>query len=267
MVSFKINALNKTGYDIGERFVKKYVGEIFKTKNYGELLITKWVSCNEVCVRFIATGYETKVRMSDIKKGMVRDRYVPSVCGVGIIGDGITRVKGVDVREYVLWRNMLHRCYTDKYQDNFPTYKGCTVSDNFIHYEYFKSWCNNQSGFKQEGWVLDKDILVKGNKVYGENTCCFVPHEINNLLVKSDSRRSNLPIGVTFNESTNKYTANYSLNGRSKRIGNYETVLEAFEAYKRVKETYIRTVTEGWKHLIDQRTYEALMNYQVEVTD
>lgn len=34
-----------------------------------------------------------------------------------------------------------------------------------------------------EGWHLDKDILLKGNKVYSPETCAFVPAKINSLLI------------------------------------------------------------------------------------
>lgn len=247
--------------------MKKYVGEIFKTNNYGDLVVTEWVSWAEVHVRFLNTSYETITSSSSIKKGAVRDRFVPSVWGVGVIGDEVTRINGVDLKEYILWRNMLGRCYNPEYQLNFPTYKGCTVADHFKYYPNFKAWCNRQVGFNENGWVLDKDIILKGNKVYSGINCCFVPHEINNLFVKSDARRENLPIGVTFNKSSNNYTAQYSLNGRSKYIGNYESIIESFEAYRKVKELHIKFVADRWRNLIDHRTYEALMNYKVEVTD
>lgn len=247
--------------------MERYIGKVFRTNNYGDLVITKWVSSNEVFVRFVNTGYETVTSMSSISKGMVRDRLIPSVCGVGIIGNGITRIEGVDVRDYTLWKNMLYRCYDEKYQDKFPTYKGCSVSEEFKYFPYFKEWCKNQIGFDQDGWFLDKDILIKGNKTYSENACCFVPHEINNLFVKSDAKRENLPIGVSFNETSNTYTAQHSFNGRSKHVGNYENPIKAFQAYKAAKESYIKVVADKWKNLIDQRVYEALINYKVEIVD
>lgn len=71
----------------------------------------------------------------------------------------------------------------------YPTYKDCEVSENFKSYEYFYEWCNKQIGFGNEYWQLDKDLLIKGNKVYSENTCHFIPKEINLVLTKSDKKR------------------------------------------------------------------------------
>ena len=55
--------------------------------------------------------------------------------------------------------------------------------------------------------------------------------------------------------------------GKVKTLGNYKTELEAFNAYKAAKEAYLKELAEKWKSEIDPRAYDALINYQVEMTD
>ena len=103
------------------------------------------------------------------------------VYGVGV--NDKTRpawVDGKHVKEYKLWQGMLERCFSEKYQTRYPTYKGCNVSDNFLNYSFFYDWCQNQVGFgkvddKGRSWCLDKDLLLVGNKTYSETACvCIV---------------------------------------------------------------------------------------------
>ena len=47
------------------------------------------------------------------------------------------KVGGKNVKEYNLWQHMLARCFSEKLQTRYPTYKGCNVSDNFLHYSFF----------------------------------------------------------------------------------------------------------------------------------
>ena len=89
-------------------------------------------------------------------------------------------VDGKIVKEYDLWKRILERCFSEKYQARQPTYKGCHVSNKFLNYSYFYDWCQEQVGFgkvdeKGRGWCLDKDILFTGNKTYSETACVFVP--------------------------------------------------------------------------------------------
>ena len=252
---------------------KQLVGEVFTTKSWGDLKIIEYNGSRKVRVKFIQTGYEVETSLRDIRKGCVRDRLLPSVYGVGVVGsEPIVDKDGKKLKEYELWCSMFLRVYDSKKLLEFPTYKDCSISDNFKYFPYFKDWCNNQVGFNnkdQAGNIfhLDKDLLLKGNKLYSEDTCVFLPSKINTLLPKCDRARGDCYVGVSLNKSNGLYAANVNLNGKQKRLGYFNTELEAFLAYKEAKEDYIKTVAEDWKNKIDTRAYEALMNYQVEITD
>ena len=250
-----------------------FEGSVFKTKLYGDLIITKYINHKEVYVKFLDTGYETKAYFGNIKKGIVRDRSVPSILGVGIVGDEVTKVNGSRLKEYNLWQALLSRCYCDKFHVKCPTYKDCSVSDNFKYYPYFKEWCNNQIGFnvlddKGNHFELDKDLLIKGNKVYSEDTCCFVPQEINSLQFSKQRKESNLPKGVSYEARTDKYKAQIGGKGKLKTfIGRYTTPDEAFQAYKQAKEAHIKEIANKWKDQIDNRVYKVLISHEVHIDD
>lgn len=187
--------------------------------------------------------------------------------GVGITGDMICKIDGKMTPEYTLWSNMLARCYSEKYKIKNPHYIGCSVSDNFKDFRYFISWCSKQKGYNRKGWALDKDILVKGNKVYSEDTCCFVPREINNLLTKRNRKRGNLPIGVTLQKSTGKYSVYTSIKGKIKNFGTFTCINAAFETYKTVKLEHIKSVANDWKEYLDVSVYNALLSWDICISD
>ena len=246
----------------------KYEGKIFKTIKYGDLVVTKYINNHNVCVKFINTNYETTAHICHIRNGLVKDRLFPSIHGVGVVGDALTTVDGIVLKEYALWKGVIGRCYDIEFHKKSPTYTDCSVSEKFKYYPYFQEWCNKQIGFNEDGWHLDKDILIKGNKVYSEDTCCFVPQEINGLFIKRDAARGDLPIGVWFDKQKGKYKADVSVGRKKrKRLGSFSTPEEAFQIYKEAKEDYIKEVANKWKDQIEPRVYEALMNYQVEITD
>ena len=102
----------------------------------------------------------------------------------------------------------------------------------------------------------------------GENTCIFIPSEINSLLIKSTASRGKHLIGVCWSNTNKAFVAKVSRNeGQQEHLGFFNTELEAFDAYKTAKETFIKEQAEKWKSQIDPRAYNALMNYQVEIDD
>lgn len=172
---------------------------------------------------------------------------------------------GIDTREYALWNNMLKRCYSTISQIDRPTYVGCSVSENFKAFSYFHEWCNTQVGFKDTNYQLDKDLLLKNNKQYSEETCVFIPQELNALILKNKSIRGNLPIGVC--KHGVKFQTGCKINGVRKYIGLFDTPELAFSAYKTFKEAHIKELAEKYKDTIDPRAYRALINYEVDIND
>ena len=252
---------------------KDCVGKVFKSKSSGDFKVLKYNDSANVVIQFLKTGYETLVQLTNVRNGYIKDPYLPSVYGVGILGTKYpSKVSGVTTKEYVPWCSMLKRCYSDSYKKKNPTYKDCEVSDNFKSYEYFYEWCHKQVGFGNDSngnpFHLDKDLLIKGNKVYSENTCVFIPSEINSLLIKREALRGEYLIGVYWSKTNKAFRARVNKNkGASEHLGYFNTELEAFNAYKVAKETYIKEQANKFKSQIDPRAYEALMNYQVEITD
>lgn len=253
--------------------IKNCIGKTCKSRNYGDFIILDYKNSREIKIRFKETDYTTMYSQDKIRTGNVKDYYAPSVYDVGIVGTKYLKTftdrfgKKKNKREYVIWSNMIQRCYDKNMQIKHPTYKGCSISENFKHYEYFYEWCQDQTGFGNESWHLDKDLLVKGNKVYSENNCIFLPQELNNLLTKGEVKRGSLPIGV-YKFSKNRFSASLNRNnGNNERLGLFETPEEAFLVYKEAKEDFIKEQALKWKDQIDPRAFDALMNYKVEITD
>lgn len=105
---------------------------------------------------------------------------------------------------YTLWKDMICRCYSPNMLKRCPTYIGCAVCKEWLLFSNFKKWFDENY---IEGYDLDKDIIIKGNKVYSPETCCFVPHKLNCTINKCQRSRGELPIGVSFDKSRQKYIA------------------------------------------------------------
>ena len=249
------------------------VGKVYKSKLSGDFKIVKYNGSKDVEIQFLKTGYETTAQLGDIKIGKVKDPHSPSVFGVGVVGTKYPiTISGRNTKEYELWKSMLRRCYSDKYQNKYPTYEGCESSENFRSFEYFYGWCHRQVGFGNDGngnpFQLDKDLLVKGNKVYSENTCIFLPQEINKVLTKREASRGKHLIGVSWCNTKKVFVARVNRNkGKQEYLGYFKTELEAFNAYKTAKEAFVKEQANEWKDQIDPRAYNALMNYEVEIAD
>ena len=191
------------------------------------------------------------------------------VFGIGV-NDSLNpiSVHGHGNTSYRLWKQMLCRCYGECSRGT--SYEDCKVCDEWHYFSNFEMWFNEHKNEYHNGYHLDKDILVKGNKVYSPNTCCFVPPQINTLITKHDKTRGEYPIGVSYNKWNGKnFRAILRQRGKYVMLGFFDTPQEAFNAYKNAKEAHIKDMARKYYQdgKISEKTYNALMNYNVEITD
>lgn len=247
---------------------EKRIGEKYPNKNGSIMMIIGYRNAQDVDVVFIETEYKVyNCTMREIKEGVIKHPYDKTVFNVGYIGVG-TYSKENDTLAYRKWRAMLERCHDTKLQEKYPTYKECKIYKEWYCFQNFAKWFY-ENYYEVEGccWMdLDKDILIKNNKIYSPETCIFVPHEINILFTKADKNRGKYPIGVTYSKYHNKFETTLSINGKCEKK-RFNTIEETFNYYKTEKEKYIKEVADQYKPYIPTKLYEAMYNYKVEITD
>jgi hypothetical protein len=249
--------------------------------NQGCLMrIIDYKKCTDMTIEF-QDKYKTQIKTfwCAFENGGIKNPYHPSVCGVGITGNKYPVWKnGSNVKEYKAWQDMIRRCYDEKVRHKNKSYKDVICCEEWLLYENFYEWLHSQENFEKwydnDQWHLDKDILVKGNKIYSPNTCCLVPLHINSLFIKGNQIRGDYPIGVSKDSKTNRFYARTIYGKKNHRAKvtsyGYPTPEDAFYlGYKPAKEKYIKQIAqeEYDKGNITKKCYEAMMNYEVEITD
>lgn len=251
------------------------IGQINYNRQGCLMKIIEYKSATDVIVEFQDKyGYRIRTWYDNFKKGAIKNPYAPAVFNVGRVGIKYkTTIDRKTIKEYNAWTNMLNRCYSTEFQSKNPAYKECSVSEEWLLFETYYDWLHSQPNYdKWSGdgkWCVDKDILVKGNKVYSPETCCLVPDYVNTLFVKKDANRGNLPIGVCVHKDGFQACCRNPLLDKYVYLGIYDTPERAFQAYKNYKENLIKQVAqeEYDKGNITKRCYVAMMNYEVEITD
>lgn len=244
--------------------------------NFGsEMVIVGYRGRMDIDVSFPQYNWTFKgVTYRAFKNGEIKCPYEHSVYGIGCIGVGNYKVSenGKLTKIYSTWHSMLKRCYDEKFHKKCPTYKDCEVCDEWYNFQNFAKWYEeNYYEIKGEKMCLDKDILVKHNKIYSPETCIFVPQAINKLFVKRQNDRGDSVIGTS--PVNGKYRVYCSLfnpktgESKQKRLGVYETQEKGFQVYKYYKEKNIKQVADYYKGQIPQKVYDTLYNYQVEIDD
>lgn len=172
--------------------------------------------------------------------------------GVGVVDDYARKNKELS-KCYIAWRQMLSRCYGHESPENKM------VCDEWKSLRTFRQWFDKHY---IEGWHLDKDIRVKGNKIYSPETCCFVPQEINALFKSNIAFLQGLNIEKC--RKKNKYAV-YGYCGlslRRKRIKRVDDLETAIRETLTNKYLHAIEVSEAYyaKGLMPKETLEYITN-------
>ncbi len=153
---------------------------------------------------------------------------------------------------------MLMRCYSEKYQAKAPTYAGCTVCDEWLMFSNFKGWMQTQNWL---GLHLDKDILIRGNKIYRPEACAFVTLETNNFLLDARRRGENWLVGANKMPKGNRIRGRCRnpFNGKTEHLGTFDCMADAHDAWIKRKTELARLLAEKE---VDQRIKSALLSME-----
>lgn len=175
------------------------------------------------------------------------------------------KIGGSVIWQYSLWTGLLRRSFDERFKVKNPTYKDVTCCGEWLSFANFLEWVNKEVDYKgkPDGYQLDKDIIIKGNRVYCPEACSFVPQAVNKLLIDSGRCRGEWPVGVCFHKTSGKFYAQLRRNGVRKGLCYHETPEQAFAQYKIAKERHIKEMALLYKSKLKPAAFEALLNWVV----
>ncbi len=260
------------------KMISKYVGLKNKNSSGHTMEIIKYESSKSVTVLF-EDGTIVNASVGNFKNGQVKNPNLPSVFGVGIVGNKyeIRDKDGNISKEYLIWRRMIERCYSTNLRNSKnKTYSDCQVCTEWLYFPNFFEWLHSQNNFSKwfyGNYMIDKDIIEKGNKIYSPDKCCLVPYYINMLFTKHDSKRGKYPLGVIYNKARECFDVRVNdgvITGKkSIHLTRFSTPEEAFYKYKELKEKIIRirAIQEYSQGNITKECFNGMLKYRVEITD
>ena len=236
--------------------VEKYgVGTKCITNEGYKFEVVEKIDVRKRIIRF-DNGYEIVVHTSAIIKGKIKNPYHKSVCGIGYFGVGKykCRVNNKKTPEYTVWQSMLKRCYDEKFQERCPTYKSVTVYNEWLNFQNFSKWYeDNYPKIEGVNFDLDKDLLQLNveNKIYSPKTCIFLPQNVNKFLTNKQSTNTSGYIGVSWTKANEKWCARINLfrESKLKNLGYFATPEEAYQVYQQARKVESEKVKDYLRSL------------------
>lgn len=158
-----------------EYLKENYIGKVFDSNKFGKFKVLGVkkgsIKYNHLLVvEFLNTQYQTFVKCGEITRGYVKDRFAPSIAGVGYLGDIKIDVHGVEKGGYDTWLDMIHRCYHSNRRKHWVKYTNCTVEEHWHNFSNFLIDCyelpNAEFKFKN---IKDKIEVLRSKSDFLES--------------------------------------------------------------------------------------------------
>lgn len=155
-------------------------GRFYTSKSSGERFrVIEYNNSRDITIQFDSGYIAEHCMLHNIKKGLVKNYYTPSTVHGGYLGEG--PYKTTDIM-HKIWDDMRRRCALSTVEERYSCYAGVTVDSRWDCYQNFADWAYkfmSQLPNKNVNYHIDKDIhqyfVTKVDKVYGPDTCAFVP--------------------------------------------------------------------------------------------
>lgn len=253
-----------------EKRKPRNVGNIYTSYRCGDFEVLEiFRSKRRALCKFLDTGYVTEVEIRELRdNGSVKDYFIPSVCGIGIIGN-CAKVKGYSkTKVYKVWSHMLIRISdSEKFLKVCPRYRGCKVEKKWLWLSKFSKDFIKMVGYEdmishpEVKYNLDKDIFSMVNKTYSLNTCCLIPRELNLFITNKQVTNSTGREGVSYIKHENAYTARMKVDGKAFHIGYYRTLDEAYSEYINAKLIRLNHLLSNKYSFINERIKDGIRSF------
>ena len=242
--------------------------EVYYTKFGNRIIIKNYINAHDFDVMFDDGHLQHCTSFDHVKSGNIINKLDKTVLNVGYIGLGDYTSKH---ESYGVWMKMLARCYDNEDGKFSITYDICYVDDEWLCFQNFAKWYDDNKYEIDERLEIDKDIKKKGNNIYSPNNCLLVPSTINKLFIKQQTHRGEYPIGVSLCKRNNKLEVRCRdyLNNKKYFLGYFDTdkEVEAFNTYKEFKEQQIKNMANFYKNKIPVELYNCMINYTIDIDD
>lgn len=236
------------------------VGEIRKNTFGTEMRIIAYRSSSDIDVEMLDSHHYVKrnTTYSNFKKGNILNPFDPNTYKHGYTGDGcyISMDNGKSDMVYTVWANMLERCYSQENSNKHKSYYNISeVCNEWLNFQNFAQWFN-ENKYECDGRLhLDKDILYPGNKIYSPYHCILVPQTINEQFKNNTRKKNDIDLPYTIYRKGSGYTVTYMGN----KLGDYETLQEAIKSYEEARYERVLCLIDNYPNM-PNNVKEAIIN-------
>lgn len=243
-----------------DKQAKERLGEVRLNKYGTPMKIIQYTNAGDITIEF---QDEHKVRVnttySNFQKS-VNNPYDIRVCGKGYIGEGKFSYQEnlVINKVYDIWKIMLSRCYDELQRGHNMAYEDCEVCEEWHNLQNFGKWYEDNYYNVGDGkrMHIDKDIIIKGNRIYSPETCLLVPQRINMIFMKKNRKVDpDLPQGIR------RCVGGFMVSYNTEYLGIFTELNDAIDVYLKAKRLHIKEVVEDYGDSLPEKVQKVLLSW------